>query len=97
MSGKHYYTMSGSTYSEVPSPSAADIANYYEQTQAEARNINFMIVHKPAIIKFDKHTASNIFPAYSNAFADDDISKYRKYGMVDGYKNKRAGIYMSYT
>ncbi len=97
VSGKRYYTMSGSTYSEVSSPSAADIANYYEQTQAEASNINFMIVHKPAIIKFDKHTASNIIPASSNADADADISKYRKYGMVDGYKNKRAGIYMSYT
>lgn len=63
----------------------------------DSKNINFMIIHKPAIIKFDKHTASNIIPASSNADADADISKYRKYGMVDGYKNKRAGIYMSYT
>ena len=63
----------------------------------DGKDINFMIVHKPAIIKFDKHTASNIIPASSNADADADISKYRKYGIVDGYKNKRAGIYMSYT
>ena len=63
----------------------------------DGKGINFMIVHKPAIIKFDKHTASNIIPASSNADADADISKYRKYGIVDGYKNKRAGIYMSYT
>ncbi|MCM1190766.1 MAG: hypothetical protein NC541_15940 [bacterium] len=59
-------------------------------------DINFMIIHKPAIIKFDKHTASDIIPAASNPDADADISKYRKYGMVDGYKNKRAGIYLSY-
>ena len=97
VSGKRYYTLSGNTYSEVSNPSAAGMASYYEQIQAEARNINFMIVHKPAIIKFDKHTASNIIPASSNADADADISKYRKYGIVDGYKNKRAGIYMSYA
>lgn len=62
-----------------------------------SKDINFMIIHKPAIIKFDKHTASDIIPASSNADADADISKYRKYGIVDGYKNKRAGIYMSYA
>ena len=55
-----------------------------------------MIVHKPAIIKFDKHIASNIIPAASNSEADADIVKYRKYGIVDGYANKRAGIYLSH-
>lgn len=97
VSGKHYYALSGDTYSEVSNPSASGMANYYEKIQAEASNINFMIVHKPAIIKFDKHTASDIIPASLNADADADISKYRKYGIVDGYKNKRAGIYMSYA
>lgn len=63
----------------------------------DSNDINFIIVHKPAIIKFDKHTASDIIPASLNADADADISKYRKYGIVDGYKNKRAGIYMSYA
>lgn len=61
-----------------------------------AADINFMIVHKPAIIKFDKHIASNIIPAASNSEADADIVKYRKYGIVDGYANKRAGIYLSH-
>ena len=55
-----------------------------------------MIVHKPAVIKFDKHTASNIILAENNADADADISKYRKYGLVDAYANKRAGIYLNY-
>ena len=45
-------------------------------------------------IKFDKHVANDIIPASINADADSDILKYRKYAMVDGYKNKRAGIYM---
>ncbi len=65
------------------------------QKAADAAEINFMIIHKPALIKFDKHVASNIIPAANNPDADADIVKYRKYGLVDGYKNKRAGIYMN--
>ena len=60
------------------------------------KDINFMIVHKPAVIKFDKHTASAIIPADMNPDADSDISKYRKYGIVDVYQNKVAGIYLSH-
>ena len=67
---------------------------HYQKAETGAE-INFMIVHKPAIIKFDKHTASNIILAKYNANADADIIKYRKYGIVDGYANKRAGIYMN--
>ncbi len=63
---------------------------------AEAKDINFMIIHKPAIIKFDKHVASDIIPAALNANADGDILKYRKYGLVDYYKNKAAGFYVSH-
>ncbi|MBQ7067045.1 MAG: hypothetical protein IJN92_09540 [Lachnospiraceae bacterium] len=69
-------------------------AGHYQKAESGA-DINFMIVHKPAIIKFDKHTVSNIIPAASNSNADADIVKYRKYGIVDGYANKRAGIYLN--
>lgn len=64
------------------------------QKAADAKEINFMIIHKPAIIKFDKHVASDIIPASSNPDADADLIKYRKYGIVDAYANKRAGIYL---
>lgn len=60
------------------------------------KEINFMIIHKPAIIKFDKHTASNIIAPENNPTADAYIAKYRKYGLVDVYKNKVAGIYLSH-
>mgnify|MGYP003307318023 CR=1 FL=1 len=66
---------------------------HYKKADTGA-DINFMIVHKPAIIKFDKHVANNIIPASMNANADADICKYRKYGLVDAYENKRAGIYL---
>lgn len=63
---------------------------------AAAKDINFMIIHKPALIKHDKHVVSNIIPASMNPDADADIVKYRKYGIVDIYKNKKAGIYLSH-
>lgn len=60
------------------------------------KEINFMIIHKPAIIKFDKHIANNVIPPSANPDADSYILKYRKYGLVDAYQNKLAGIYLSH-
>ena len=74
--------------------SPGEEAGHYKKA-TEGKEINFMIIHKPAVIKFDKHTASDIIPASSNPDADADISKYRKYGIVDVFRNKVAGIYMS--
>lgn len=60
------------------------------------KDINFMIIHKPAVIKFDKHVVSDAIPPELNADADAYISKYRKYGLVDVFNNKTAGVYISY-
>lgn len=68
-------------------------AGYYVKA-ADAKDINFMIVHKPAVLKFNKHTASNIITPEANQRSDGYIQKYRKYGLVDVYENKRAGIYL---
>lgn len=62
---------------------------------ADGQNINFMIIHKPAIIKFDKHVVSSIISPDMNPNADAYIAKYRKYGLVDVFANKTAGIYLS--
>ena len=75
--------------------SEGEEAGHYKKADT-AKDINFIIVHKSAIIKFDKHVVSNIIPAALNADADGDILKYRKYGLVDYYKNKAAGFYVSY-
>lgn len=63
---------------------------------ASGKDINFMIVHKPAVLKWDKHTVSSIISPDNNPDSDAYISKYRKYGIVDVYKNKVAGIYLSH-
>lgn len=62
-----------------------------------SKPINFLIVHKPALIKFDRHVAGpTVIGPDMNPDADASIVKYRKYGVVDGYENKRAGIYLSH-
>ncbi|MCM1419574.1 MAG: hypothetical protein NC084_12910 [Bacteroides sp.] len=63
---------------------------------AEGFDINFMIIHKPAVIKFDKHIANDVIPPENNPASDAYILKYRKYGLVDLYANKVAGVYLSY-
>lgn len=63
-------------------------------SDAAGKDINFMIVHKPAVLKFNKHIANNIITPEENQDADAYAMKYRKYGLVDAYENKVAGIYV---
>ncbi len=64
---------------------------------ADGADINFMIIHKPAVIQFGKHTVNKVISPDANPDADAYIFGYRSYGLVDAYKNKAAGIYMSYN
>lgn len=68
-------------------------AGHYKKAE-EGKEINFMIIHKPAIIKFDKHIANDLIAPENNPDSDAYILKYRKYGLVDAYRNKTAGIYI---
>ena len=58
------------------------------------KDINFMIVHKPALLKYRKHITNNIITPEENQEADAYAMKYRKYGLVDAYENKLAGVYV---
>lgn len=73
---------------------AGEEAGHYKKA-AGAADINFLIVHKPAVLKFDKHVVSSIISPENNPDADAYITKYRKYGLVDVLNNKLAGIYLS--
>lgn len=75
--------------------SSGEEVGHYKKA-SDGLPINFMIIHKPAIIKFDKHVVSSVISPDMNPNADAYIAKYRKYGLVDVYANKVAGIYMSY-
>ena len=93
-STKTYYTKSGDSYVAVESPKKADIATYYELVGTGAA-LNFVVVEKSAVIKFDKHVASRIFSPDELENLDSYMLKYRKYGIVDLLDNKLAGVYAS--
>lgn len=75
--------------------SAGEEAGHYKKATA-GKEINYMIIHKPALIKYDKHIANDLIAPANNPDSDSYILKYRKYGLVDVYKNKVAGIYLSH-
>ena len=57
-------------------------------------NINFMIVHKPAVIQHQKHVAPKVITPEQNQDADAWKFGYRNVGIADAYENKVAGIYL---
>ena len=75
--------------------SGGEEAGHYKKSNT-AKDINFMIIHKPALIKYDKHIANDLIAPANNPDSDSYILKYRKYGLVDVYRNKVAGIYLSH-
>ena len=62
---------------------------------ADGRAINFMVVEKSAVIKFDKHVASRVFSPDELEALDSFMMKYRKYGIVELMDNKLAGVAVS--
>jgi hypothetical protein len=81
-------------YTKVTLQSNAEEEEFGYAKAGDDAYIKFMIVHKPAVIVYDKHIVSDTIPAALNDSADADISKYRKYGLVYVYDNKVAGIYL---
>ena len=59
-----------------------------------AKNINFMIIHKPAIIQYQKHVAPKVITPEQNQHADAWEFGYRTVGIAEAYENKVAGIYV---
>ncbi len=59
-----------------------------------AKDINFMIIHKPAVIQYQKHVAPKIITPEVNQGADGYKFGYRNVGIADTYENKLAGIYL---
>lgn len=59
-----------------------------------AKDINFMIIEKSALIQFSKHIAPKIITPEQNQSADAFKFGYRHVGIADVYENKLAGIYL---
>ena len=60
---------------------------------AEGRNINFMLIHRDAVIQFQKHISPKVISPDQNPDADAWKFGYRNVGIADVYDNKVAGIY----
>ena len=61
---------------------------------AAGKDINFMVIHKPALLQYTKHTVSKVISPEENQSADAYKFPYRAYGLADVYENKAAGIYL---
>lgn len=72
---------------------AADGAGGYSK-EGSAKDINFMIIHKPAVIQFQKHAVPKIITPEMNQDADAWKFGYRNVGIADVYENKVKGIYL---
>ena len=59
-----------------------------------AKDINFMVIHKSAILQYTKHTVNKVISPAENQTADAWKFPYRAYGLADAYENKVAGIYL---
>ena len=55
--------------------------------------INFMILHTPALIQFQKHVAPKIISPEQNQTGDAWKYGYRNVGIADVYANKLAGVF----
>lgn len=60
----------------------------------EAKDINFMIIQKDAILQYPKHKVNKIVTPEENQTSDGWKFFYREYGLADVYENKVAGIYL---
>lgn len=82
-------------YTAIDQKSGADGETAGGYTKAEgAVNINFMIIHKPAVIQFQKHVAPKVVTPEANQSADAWKFGYRNVGIADVYENKVAGIFL---
>lgn len=62
---------------------------------SDGKDINFLIVHKDAIIKYPRILVNKIVSPDDNQTDDKWLFFYRAYGLVDVYENKVAGVYLS--
>ena len=75
------------------SSGADETAGGYAKAAA-GKDINFMVIHKPALLQYPKHTVNKIVSPEENQTSDGWMFFYRAYGLADVYENKVSGIYL---
>lgn len=72
---------------------SSEEAGGYAKAEA-GTDINFMVIHKPALLQYQKHVVNKIITPEANQDSDGWLFFYRAYGLADVYENKVAGIYL---
>lgn len=72
---------------------AGEEAGGYAKATA-GKDINFMIIHKPALMQYTKHKVTKIFSPDVVQDADGWKFNFRAYGLADVYENKVMGVYL---
>ena len=70
-------------------------AGGFSKTATTGKDINFMIIHKPALLQYSKHVVNKVVTPEENQTSDGWKFFYRSYGLADAYENKVSGIYLS--
>lgn len=74
--------------------SSGEEAGGFVKTSTTGKDINFMVIHKPALLQYSKHTVNKVISPEENQDSDSWAFFYRAYGLADAYDNKLAGIYL---
>lgn len=74
---------------------AGETAGGFIKTATTGKDINFMIIHKPALLQYSKHVVNKVVTPEENQTSDGWKFFYRSYGLADAYENKVSGIYLS--
>lgn len=78
---------------QLDGKSTGETAGGY-QKGTDGLDINFMVIHKPALIQYAKHVAPKIIDAEVNQSSDGHKFGYRKVSIAETYQNKVSGIYL---
>lgn len=65
----------------------------YIKNASTGKDLNFLIVHKPSVIQYQKHAVPKIVEPDANQSADAWKFGYRTVGIADVYAQKLAGVY----
>ena len=72
-------------------------AGGYVKNATTGKDINFLVIHKPAVLQYTKHTVNKVITPELNQDDDKWLFFYRSYGLADVYENKVAGIYLHHN
>ena len=82
--------------SQLDGTTSGEEAGGYAKAET-GKNINFMVVHRGAVIQFSKHVAPKIILPDVNQSTDGYKFGYRHVAIADVYENKVSGIYLHYA